>query len=114
MILNTTVAYEENELLFITFYDHKQLYGFSLTRAHETREIELMVSDQSCYPLEDFEMVLEKGKLAVKLPQGTIDPCDGEGEYMIYFAIESSAYSDLVKVFKEMLKDRAGLVVKDL
>jgi hypothetical protein len=114
MDLQTDMGCNEDGLLCVTFYDHEKQYGFSITRNIGDVELEVMVADQSCYRLDDFDLDIGPGRLQVTLPLGTIDSVDGgDDHFNIDYDCTDEEYVELIRVLEQLFADKDGLHVTD-
>lgn len=110
----TASIYEESGITFVGFYDDRQSYGISFSREKNDRHIEFMVSDQSCYTLTSADIVLDKATLTVTLPEGTIDPKDGEDTYDVSYELQDVTYEKLTSSLQLIFGLQKGILFKAL
>ena len=110
MKLFTYVAVQvEAGMSFATFHDPEALYGFSLTLCDPDSALEIMVADQSCYYSDAISVDLYRHYFVARMPQGTIDACDGEDDYEIHFRVDDMKYHELTSALTHLLNGRGAL-----
>ena len=113
MRIDTSIAISEDEdLHFVTFYDQKKNYGFSLTRIPTEQQIEVMLADQSCYRPELFSLAVSDENVIVTFPPGTIDSLDGDDHIEITYDLSGLKLEDVVNTLRKIFRDISGATLE--
>jgi hypothetical protein len=113
LTLNATVSSERAKrpegMSWVSFWDESQTCGvsFSCYANNPAEELEVMVSDQSCYYPDTFSVQLSRRLMRVSFAPGTIDATDGGDEYAVQFEVSDDEYRDLKGLLRYLLEGRA-------
>lgn len=93
--------------------DVETAYWFSLSRAVDSNEIELMFSDQICSECGDLWVTLFPTGISVKLNSASaLTPVlDGQIQYAIEFHPESDDFSSIRGALEVILRGKPGLTI---
>ena len=105
---------EERSLLSFGFWDENQTYGVGFSEDDwDHNRIELMVSNQSVYDLEDASILFTPEYFELKLKDGTIRKTDGEDQYKIYYEkLSNEKYNHMKKVLTKLIEGRDDIKVQ--
>lgn len=91
--------------------DAETAYWFSLTRAVDSNDIELMVSDQLKHVGADLSLVLSSTGIVVKVSVAAARALDGHSEYAVGFHPKSQDFCSIRETLEVIFKGKAGLVI---
>ena len=91
--------------------DAEEAYWFSLSRAVDADNIQLMVSDQRTHECEVLGASLEPNRLCVRVDSSTGRSLDGHLEYTIAFHPESDSFDAIAETLGIIFRGKEGLVL---
>ena len=91
--------------------DAETAYWFSLTRAVDSDDIEVMVSDQLNYGDPDLNVILSPTQLVVKVSAAAASALDGYSEYAIAFHPESQDHCSIRETLEVIFRGKSGLLI---
>lgn len=91
--------------------DAETAYWFSLTRAVDSDDIEVTVSDQLTYVSAELDVTLCSTEIVVKVSAAAARALDGYFEYVVVFHPESQDFFSVQKTLETIFRGKSGLVV---
>ena len=86
-------------------------YWLSLTRAVDSDDIEVTVSDQLNYVGADPSVILSSTEIVIKVSAVTAKALDGYSEYTVALHPQSQDLSSILETLEVIFKGKAGLVI---
>lgn len=91
--------------------DAETAYWVSLTRAVDSNDIELMVSDQLNYVDPDLNVTLSSTEIVVKVSAVAASALDGYSEYAIALHPESQDRCSIRETLEVIFRGKSGLLI---
>jgi hypothetical protein len=91
--------------------DAETAYWFSLTRAVDSDDIEVMVSDQLNYVDPDLNVILSSTEIVVKVSAVAASALDGYSEYAVAFHSESQDHCSIRETLEVIFRGKSGLLI---
>ena len=91
--------------------DAESAYWFSLSRAVDADDIQLMVSDQLTHECDVLGARLEPNRLFVRVDSSAARSLDGHLEYTIAFHPESDSFDAIAETLGVIFRGKEGLVL---
>jgi hypothetical protein len=86
-------------------------YWFSLTRAVDSDDIEVMVSDQLNYVDPGLSVMLSPTEIVVTVSTVTASALDGYSEYAVAFHPESQGHCSIRETLEVIFRGKSGLLI---
>lgn len=102
---------EYNGMAHLWVRDAETAYWLSLTRAVDSDDIEVMVSDHLNYVGADPTVILSSTEIVIKVSTVAARALDGYFEYAVAFHPESQDLSSIRRTLEVIFRDKAGLVI---
>jgi len=91
--------------------DAETAYWFSLTRAVDSDDIEVMVSDQLNYIGADPGVILSSTEIVIKVSAVAARALDGHVEYVVALHPDSQDLTSIRETLELIFRGKAGLVI---
>lgn len=91
--------------------DAETAYWFSLTRAVDSDDIGLMVSDQLNYVDPELNVTLSPTEIVVKISAVAVSALDGYSEYAVAFHPESQDHRSIRETLEVIFRGKSGLLI---
>ncbi|MGA4531731.1 hypothetical protein ACPA1H_15410 [Ectopseudomonas chengduensis] len=92
-------------------FDSVQNYCFSLTRAPNSDEIEVMVVDQVNHKTDDLTLQLHRNHLKAIINSALAKLLDGHEEYVIEFTANEQEHENLQRSLEKIFEGKKGLSI---
>ncbi|MGG7604687.1 transcriptional repressor [Massilia sp. BKSP1R2A-1] len=102
---------EYNGMAHLWTRDAETAYWFSLTRAVDSDDIEVMVSGQLNYVGPDLSVILSSTEIVIKVSAAAARALDGYSEYAVAFHPESQDLCSIRETLEVIFGGKVGLVI---
>lgn len=91
--------------------DDETAYWFSLTRAVDSDDIQVMVSDKLNHVDPDLNVILSSTEIVVKVSALAASALDGSSEYAVEFHPESQDYCSIRETLEVIFRGKSDLLI---
>lgn len=99
---------EDYEMALVYCFDKVKNYCFSLSRFPDSKNIEVMVSDQINHYVDDLNIELQPNSIEVKLEKNIAKELDGTRNYTIEFNLTEPELKALSNALGKIFEGKVG------
>ena len=99
------------DMALVYCFDKSQNYCFSLSRAPDSSEIEIMVCDQINCKVNDLDLILYRNFLKVNLSAVVAAKLDGHQMYKVEFELDDQEYDLIHQSLDKIFEGKKGFIV---